>query len=406
MGINCVGNETLEEYKVKIETIVRQLLTGEKHLVIWGAGENGERFKEYCDTIQIPVLCFVDNNPELWGSQRYSLSIISPADLGQRNDIVVLISFPYPQVVEEIVSQIENMPDEKGKRLPYFDRNLYFLLQNLVYNRKDTVAEIIISMYKSVYDIEYLNMPVLHSGILTTRCNLKCRDCSLKIPYLKEHKDRPLKSVLSDIERSLEIVDSITEMDVCGGETFLYHDLIPFLNKVKRYRTIFHISITTNGTIVPDDNVFDAMQNSNLTLRISNYGDISKQKYVLEQKCRERHIPCFVQDCSWFDISPVKELAYSKEELQKMFNHCTFKYDCTRNWDGVIYRCGFQRVWGNTDPFYDTEQIKKDGVDLKDRTDDQALKQRLRAYLTTTVPFEICKYCTSNTRLVPRAIQL
>lgn len=405
MRLNCVEDETFEAYKLKIEAIVKQLLAGEKHLVIWGAGENGERFKRYCDAIHMPVMSIVDNNPALWGTKRWETPIISPEDLRRFEDTVVLISFPYSRVVREVAAQMEKNTSISG-HIPYFDDNLFYLLQNMACGRLETAAEIITSIYWSVKDCEYLNFAHLDCGVITTRCNLKCRDCVLKIPYLKEHKDRSSASLLADMDRTLEIVDSIKEMEVCGGESFLYTELIPFLEHAKKYNRIFSICVTTNGTIVPDEAVLDVMKNSNITLKISDYGEISTQKYVIEKKCREKGIPCYFQDCNWLDLSPTEGLNYSFEELGWLFDHCGYKETCIRNWDGVIYKCGLQRVWGNADPFYDTELIKKDGVDLNDRTDDKALKKRLKEYLTSTVPFEVCKYCRGNTKPIPRAIQL
>ena len=400
MSLNCVENETFEKYKVKIETIVDQLLTGKKHLAIWGSGENGERFKRYCDAIHVPVRYFVDNDSELWGTVRWEVPIISPDELCHMEDIIVLISFPGSKAVQEVSAQIEEM----GKAILFFDDNLFYLLQNTVCCRLETAANAITSMYKTVNDDKYLHIPILSPALVTTKCNLKCKDCILRIPYLKEHKDADADLIWADLDRTLEIVDSIKTLEVCG-ETFLYKDSISFLNRAKDYKQILNICVITNGTIVPDDSVFDVMRNSNVVLKISNYGDISNKISVLEGKCREKAIPCFVQDCSWFDLSPKKDLNYSQEALEKLFDGCNIKDCCIRNWNGSIYRCGFQRVWGDAGLVDDVELLQKDGVNLNDRTNDEILKRRLKEYLTTTVPFEICKYCRGNTSPIPRAIQ-
>ena len=406
MGLNCVGEETFEAYQIKIKTIVRQLLGGEKHLVIWGAGENGNRFMRYCAAIHVPVRCFVDNNPALWGTERWDIPIISPAELGGMEAAVVLISFPSAKVVQEVAAQIEGAPHGGVSAKPFFDDSLFYLLQNTACGREETAAEVITSMYRAVHDNTYLCMEMLVSKPMTTKCNLRCKYCMLRIPYLKTRQDEPLEEILANIERTLEIVDSIKTLDVSGGETFLYCDLIPFLNELKKYSRIFSINLVTNGTIVPDDAVFEAMKNSNIVLKISDYGEVSKNISKLEKKCEEKDIPCFVQSSSWFDLSPHQGLNYSQDELQKIFDCCTLKDNCIRNWDGIIYRCGFQRVWGDAGLVDDVERIKQDGIDLNDRSEDRALKKRLKEYLTTTVPFEICKYCRGNTAPIPRAIQL
>lgn len=403
MSLNCVEHETFEEYKAKIEAIVEQLLSGEKHLVIWGAGENGERFKRYCDAIHMPVQCLVDNNSALWETKRWGLPIIAPKALVQLEDIVILISFPGARVVQEVAAQLEETLFDKMP--PYFDDNLFYLLQNTVFGRTETVAEIIVSMYKSVTDDKYLHMPVLTPEI-TTKCSLHCRDCIARIPYRKEHRDADLAAICADIDRVLELVDSVKRLDVCGGEPFLYKNLVPFLDKAKRYNQIFSIFLITNGTIMPKNDVFDAMENSNISVKISDYGELSQKKEQLQEECKKRNIPCYIQNSNWFELFSDKKLDYSQEELQKMFDSCVFKDCCIRIGEGAIYRCGLQLVWGRAGPAYDTKVIKKDGVDLNDRTDDKALKRRLKEHLRTTVPFEICKYCRGNTKPIPRAIQL
>ncbi len=403
MGLNGVMKENVESYQKKIKILVRQLIEGEKELVIWGSGENGIKFKRFCGAIHIPVKFFCDNNEDLWGKTKTGIPIISPEELAHMKNSVVLISFPSQQVVNEVAAQIEQMG---GAFEYYFDDNLFYLLQNTVYNRLDTALEIIVSMYKAVMDNEYLHMPILSPRLVTSRCNLKCKDCILRIPYLKDHRDEEPELIFADLDRTLELVDSIKTLEVCGGETFLYRKLIPFLEKAKTYSHIFNICVITNGTIIPEEAVFDAMKESNIVLKISDYGDISNRIAELEEKCGEKGIPCFVQDCSWFDLSPKENLNYSKEQLQELFDGCNIKDCCIRNWDGIIYRCGFQKVWEEKGLLSDFDSIRKDGIDLKDRTNDSELKKRLREYLSTTVPFEICKYCSGNTKPVPRAIQL
>lgn len=404
MGLNCVGNGTFEEYKVKIETIVEQLLSGEKHLVIWGAGENGERFKCYCDAIHMPVRHFVDNNPDLWGTVRWETPIISPEELYRLKDVVVLISLSPFKVAEEVAGQIKKGSLEE--EILYFDDILVFLLLNTVRGRTEAVAEAISGMYRTAKGDEYLQLSMLAPNLVTTKCTLKCRDCMVRIPYLKEHKDADADLLLAELDRTLEIVDSIKTLEVCGGETFLFGNLVYFLNKLKRYKQIMSICVITNGTVIPDDAVFDVMQNSQIVLKISKYGDISSKIPALKEKCRERSIPCFVQDNGWLDPLPKEGLNYSQEALEKLFDECTNKDSSLRNYDGVLYRCGFLMTWRDMGVVDDIKLLQKDVVDLNDRTDDKALKKRLKEYVTSTVPFEICKYCKGNTVLLPRAIQL
>ncbi len=109
MGLNGVMKENVESYQKKIKILVRQLIEGEKELVIWGSGENGIKFKRFCGAIHIPVKFFCDNNEDLWGKTKTGIPIISPEELAHMKNSVVLISFPSQQVVNEVAAQIEQM---------------------------------------------------------------------------------------------------------------------------------------------------------------------------------------------------------------------------------------------------------------------------------------------------------
>ncbi len=65
-----------------------------------------------------------------------------------------------------------------------------------------------------------------HLGILvTTYCNLNCRDCADLIPK-RIHRHYELDKIKSDLYIVLANVDYIKEILVIGGETLVYLSLI------------------------------------------------------------------------------------------------------------------------------------------------------------------------------------
>ena len=71
-------------------------------------------------------------------------------------------------------------------------------------------------------------MVIPHLGILvTTYCNLNCRNCADLIPK-RCSVHYPLQDVIEDLTRILENVSAIEEVLVIGGETLLY----PWLEEV------------------------------------------------------------------------------------------------------------------------------------------------------------------------------
>lgn len=98
--------------------------------------------------------------------------------------------------------------------------------------------------------MEKLIMP--HLGILvTTYCNLNCRDCADLIPKRKKcHYE--LNDIISDMNIILDKVDEIGEVLIIGGECFMYPQLNELIAFCRGKEKIGRIIITTNGTICCD----------------------------------------------------------------------------------------------------------------------------------------------------------
>ena len=68
-------------------------------------------------------------------------------------------------------------------------------------------------------------------------------------------------------------VDYCNEFVLIGGEPFLYKNLFEIIEYIgEKYRSQINIfSITTNGTIVPKDDILTLLRKYNVTLRVSDY---------------------------------------------------------------------------------------------------------------------------------------
>ena len=60
---------------------------------------------------------------------------------------------------------------------------------------------------------------------LTTRCNLKCKNCGSLMPFYAHPKDVELDTIIKSLDRFFSCVDRVVRINVIGGEPFLYPHL-------------------------------------------------------------------------------------------------------------------------------------------------------------------------------------
>lgn len=145
----------------------------------------------------------------------------------------------------------------------------------------------ILALYQ--FDAVYVELAQI---CLTERCTLKCRDCAHGCFAVgAESKDLDIETVQRSVDSFFSKVWLIKEFVFIGGEPFLYNNLEQAVQYVgSKYRDrMITFSITTNGTIVPQDRILDLCREFNILIRISNYSGMIKR---LEEKYRQltRHL--------------------------------------------------------------------------------------------------------------------
>lgn len=91
----------------------------------------------------------------------------------------------------------------------------------------------------------YWVSPLEANLLITGRCNLRCRHCSVT-SYGGLNTDLPLsawKKILDELQRS-----KLLKLTITGGEPLARPDFIQFLGEV--YKRPFRFSINTNGTLI------------------------------------------------------------------------------------------------------------------------------------------------------------
>lgn len=245
-----------------------------------------------------------------------------------------------------------------------------------------------------------------HLGILvTTYCNLNCRDCADLIPK-REQRHYELDHIISDMTILLENVDYIKEVLVIGGETLLYPQLSEVLDFCRSQQKIGKLIITTNGVVIPDEKLLDSFQKNEVIIRISGYSEyiVTNRKKVL-QKYRDRGLAIEdLENMQWYDVGDPEKRYRTEEKLKSVFSTCIMRNCVTLNPDGKIFFCSRQMA-ADEKIFY-PKPLESEFVNVRT---EKNLRRKLSEFYS--LPYiTTCDYCdgiSCETRsTVPAAVQI
>ena len=277
---------------------------------------------------------FVDNNKDKYGQCFLGKEIISFAEwlLKYKNDTFLLICV-----------------GEKN----YGDIKLQLLQHGLLEGRDfiwhaKFVNEIFPVMMH--YDNGGIFLPLVQIS-LTERCTLKCKKCAhacYRVP--NSAMDLSLEDACRSADMLFLFVDYVKEFVLIGGEPLLYKTLAKVIEYIgSKYRDKIDIfSITTNGTITPNDEVLNLCKKYNVLFRISNYSKtlewINDRHKKLVSKLEERDIEYVLapSDRMWKDYGfEYVDRKGSPQELVDVFDRC--KTPCHEIRGDKFYYCVMAR---------------------------------------------------------------
>lgn len=263
----------------------------------------------------------------------------------------------------------------------------------------------IIYIIKSYLKGFYIDYMVISVG---QACNYKCRDCANFCPIApREYKRYSLESIISSLKPILNSVKYIERIQIQGGEPFVYSELGGVLKYIGKQKNKVHVlTIATNGSIVPSDDLMRIMHDNDVKIRISNYGRSLDKLAELTKKCDEFDVQYSMYDFAtgktqWFQCGGVDvKREQNKHTVKKRFNNCRFN-TCLTLERGELSHCSRA-----TNSYHIQGFQRKDRDYLKVRND-KNFKNRLRKYVLFLKPMEACHYCygTSMDHMIPVAVQ-
>ena len=236
--------------------------------------------------------------------------------------------------------------------------------------------------------------------VMTTWCTLKCRDCNnLMACYEKPYHMDP-KDLIAQIETVTRNIDTLTELELIGGEPFVYPHLGEILDAVLKNKKILFVSLTSNGTVVPKEDILEKLaKTGRVRVELSDYG-VETQKLDEVTAVFDRYGIKYDrnEDLSWVSPGGVESRGKNKVQLAKEYQNCfSFKY-CNTLLKGRIYHCS--RGAHLTDLGY--MDHPEDSFDIYQFKDRKRFRSELKKYWL--MPYTMaCDYCDHGKKIKVRS---
>lgn len=249
----------------------------------------------------------------------------------------------------------------------------------------------------------YVSLPFVDIDI-TTFCNLRCKRCAKCIPYYARGQMYSVEEIREGLELLTKYVDVIHVGNIIGGEPLLHPQLKEIIEICAANQKIASLELTTNGTMVPKDEVLQAMRDGRVTVHISQYDHIAprlKKTEPLIAKLEEYGITYAYQYHSeWLDFGEIEEHDYSEEELARILIHCPMNSCAVYN-QKKLYRCGRASYLDQ----HGVALNEGDKIELEKITDKREMGKKVRRFFGVKAP-AACRYCEAHPQVIPSGEQM
>jgi organic radical activating enzyme len=246
--------------------------------------------------------------------------------------------------------------------------------------------------------------------IVTTVCNLNCKYCLNFTPFLKKKEHIDISQLKKAAGIYFSYIDKIGWFHLSGGEPLLY----PWFSEIIQYISnnygskIDELSFSTNGTVVPSDELCDVFKKYNVKVLVDDYTKaVPKVKstcMALIKKLREHEIPILLDSKGSFykQFPPAKASTQLDESgLAEKYDRCQYMYHGQPLKNGRVCNClytSFAETAGlieaSSDDYYDlnvfpnTELARKEFMEFR-------LGYSNRGYSS------LCRYCNGSGNINP-----
>lgn len=303
-----------------------------KKVYIFGAGKIGRTTGLTLTALGL-LGGYIDNDRERQGTVFLDRLVISLEEYLRFEDEPAIVVACAEKHALEIEKQLKQKRLIRGKD--------YFFCEEF----HNKILPIISTLY---LDKVYIRLAQI---TLTERCSLKCKKCAHACYNVDgSAEDMDLLAVYNSADNFFSKVDLVNEFVLIGGEPLLYKHLLQAIEYIgEKYRNQMGVyCITTNGTIVPNEEVLRACQKYQVLFRISNYSKAiprlkkSQQKLIAALEKYQIEYKLAIEDGNWIDYGfEYLNKEMDEKKLIETFDKCLTP--CREVRENKLYFCVMAR---------------------------------------------------------------
>lgn len=302
-----------------------------KKVVIYGAGGCGQEVFHslgFADCVE----GFIDNDSKKQDKGLFGLPVISVNDFvaKRRRDVIVICAIYDFNWLSTFMQQMRKFGYIDGENLFSYDmfKNYYYTIYAWYAWEKIVIRSMSVPM--------------------TTVCNLNCKGCLNFTSYHKNKRHFELEDMKHTIDILMEKIDYFNLFHVTGGEPFLYPHLIELLDYIgaKYKNRMFMLGTTTNGTVIPSDEMCCVLKKNNVKIYLDDYMEnveLNRQRMkIIQNKLKEYEIWHIIQKHGgWMDldIDKTNNSNLTEEQLADYYDLCLITYRAIHG--TKLYNCDF-----------------------------------------------------------------
>ena len=292
----------------KLNNLEDKYWSGLEKIVIFGFGRQGKKMYPTLNR-DFDIVAIVDNSSEKQGKQVDGHTILSfdqAEDFLHQYKIIVTTSQYYYQTIREQLYSVGLTENIDFVMYQQFVTEWYYKYRNKINVLKTDIS-------------------------LTTLCTLNCENCMQFLPYWEKgrRKENSLEEIKENVDIYFKCVDYLLDLDIVGGEPFLYSDLRKFIIYMgEKYRgRIGYVGFITNGMIVPEDDILELLKEYSMDVSISDYSEDIDYKHKIDQICEklEKYKISYMRNkhIDWFDFGfPKNRYLYEGEDAVRHMQCC------------------------------------------------------------------------------------
>mgnify|MGYP006090568941 FL=1 len=356
-------------------------------IIIVAAVREAEAIAYACKDLGINVSAFCDTEKRKTFDKFCDLEVLHTPNLKERFPKARFILAS--QHIQDVSDQLTGMNYSEFysalELLENFDvsKHKYYISQSYMESR--------VSVYKKTHSMYFDEDKIYMRSLdvmITTKCSLKCANCSNLMQYYTKPTNSLHEGTLDAIEIINQNVDDISEFRIIGGEPLMNKDWAFIVKGILEKKPDRKIFVYSNGTIAPKDDHLKLFDTKNVNFIVTDYGKLSRNINNLTNKLEEYGIT-YVRTPpeNWIDCSSLRHHKRSTSDLKEVFKQCCVKYVYTLL-NGRLYRCPFI---ANADNLNAIPNNPANYVDIFSKKGD--VKKQIEKLIKVRSFFPACDYC-------------